>query len=88
MYLQVQACGSECVAVDTISRLNVRGSLLASSGTKSSGKIWCLVSGIWYLGSMAAALSSIQWHKELREDLSSGIWYLVSGIWYLVSGIW
>ena len=49
MYLQVQACGSECVIVDTISRLNVRGSLLASSGTKSSGKIWRLVSGIQYL---------------------------------------
>ena len=35
--IQVQGCGTECVSVDTISRLNVRGSLLASSGTKSSG---------------------------------------------------
>ena len=34
---QVQGCGTECVSVETISRLNVRGSLLASSGTKSSG---------------------------------------------------
>ena len=35
--IQVQGCGTECVSVETISRLNVRGSLLASSGTKSSG---------------------------------------------------
>ena len=44
--VQVQACGSECVAVDTISRLNVRGSLLAVSGTRSSGEVITLRSDI------------------------------------------